>query len=95
MRTPKTHPRFQPGPARDRIDSFTEKGAREIARRIRNAWEGLGWAVDVRVERLPSVEVDDGRSIAHFTVRSDLVNGAARRRIGSSEYGHSRVLPQD
>lgn len=76
-----THPRFYPGPTRGRIDSFSEKGAHEIAHRIRSAWERMGWDVEVRVERISSEEIGDGRSIAHFTVRSDLVNGMAQRRL--------------
>lgn len=76
-----TYPQFQPGPARGRIDSFTEQGARETARQIRSAWRRLGWDVDVRVERIASADEGDGRSIAHFIVRSDLVNGLPRRRL--------------
>lgn len=77
----RTFPQFQPGPARGRIDTFTEQGARETARQIRSVWRRLGWDVDVRVERIASIEEGDGRSIAHFTVRSDLVNGLPQRRL--------------
>ncbi len=75
------HPRFFPGPTAGRLDGFTERGARELAHRIRSAWEKAGWDVEVRVERLSSEELGDGRSLAHFAVRSDLLNGMARRRL--------------
>lgn len=77
------HPRFFPGPMRGGLDSFTERGAQEIACRIRSAWERAGWDVEVRVVRISSEEVGDGRSTAHFAVRSDLVNGMAQRRRGA------------
>ncbi|WP_042443057.1 hypothetical protein [Azospirillum sp. B510] len=75
------YPRFHPGPSAGRLDSFSERGARELARRIRTAWARIGWDVEVRVERISSEELDDGRSLAHFTVRSDLVNGLPHRRL--------------
>ncbi|CAO3413293.1 hypothetical protein [Azospirillum doebereinerae] len=78
---PQPHPRFYPGPCRGKINGFTEKGARELARSIRNAWERAGWDVAVRIERISSEDIPDGRSIAHFTVRTDLVNGLAQRRL--------------
>ncbi|MBP2299631.1 hypothetical protein [Azospirillum picis] len=78
------HPRFQPGPSSGRLDGFSERGAHELARRIRAAWAKVGWDVEVRVERIASEELDDGRSIAHYTVRSDLMNGLAQRRRDES-----------
>ncbi|CAO3447202.1 hypothetical protein [Azospirillum largimobile] len=75
------YPRFHPGPSGGRLDSFSERGAHELARRIRAAWAKIGWDVEVRVERLASEELGDGRSIAHFTVRSDLINGLPQRRL--------------
>ncbi len=82
MRQP--HPRFHPGPSGGRLDGFSERGARELANRIRTAWARIGWDVEVRVERIASEELGDGRSVAHFTVRSDLVNGLPRRRLDQS-----------
>ncbi|CBS87511.1 hypothetical protein [Azospirillum lipoferum] len=78
---PQLYPRFHPGPSGGRLDSFSERGARELARRIREAWARIGWDVEVRVERIASEELGDGRSIAHFTVRSDLINGLPQRRL--------------
>jgi hypothetical protein len=78
---PQLHPRFHPGPSGGRLDGFSERGARELARRIREAWAKIGWDVEVRVERIASEELGDGRSIAHFTVRSDLINGLPQRRL--------------
>lgn len=78
---PQLYPRFHPGPCGGRLDGFSERGARELARRIREAWAKIGWDVEVRVERIASEEVGDGRSIAHFTVRSDLINGLPQRRL--------------
>ena len=78
---PQPYPRFHPGPCGGRLDGFSERGARELARRIREAWAKIGWDVEVRVERIASEELEDGRSIAHFTVRSDLVNGLPHRRL--------------
>ncbi|MBY6260669.1 hypothetical protein EI613_01855 [Azospirillum sp. 412522] len=75
------YPRFHPGPSAGRLDSFSERGAHELARRIRTAWANVGWDVEVRVERIASEEADDGRSMAHFTVRSDLLNGLPQRRL--------------
>lgn len=83
---PQPHPRFFPGPMRGRLDSFTERGAHEIARRVRSAWERAGWDVEVRVERISSEEIGDGRSMAHYTVRSDLVNGMAQRRLPAAPW---------
>lgn len=74
-------PRFHPGPASHRVDSFTEQGATELARRIRAAWRRQGWDVTVTVERVASAPDAEGRSLAHFTVRSDLVNGLPQRRL--------------
>lgn len=79
----KTHPRFFPGPTRGHLDSFSEEGARELAHRIRNAWGKLGWDVEVRIERISSEDIGDTRSKAHYTVRSDLVNGMAQRRLSA------------
>ncbi|HYF87012.1 hypothetical protein [Azospirillum sp.] len=78
---PQLYPRFHPGPSAGRLDSFSERGAHELARRIREAWAKIGWDVEVRVERIASEELGDGRSIAHFTVRSDLINGLPHRRL--------------
>lgn len=78
---PQLYPRFHPGPSGGRLDSFSERGAHELARRIRAAWAKIGWDVEVRVERIASEEVEDGRSIAHFAVRSDLINGLPQRRL--------------
>ncbi|MFP5517966.1 MAG: hypothetical protein ACLGJC_33420 [Alphaproteobacteria bacterium] len=78
---PQLYPRFHPGPSGGRLDGFSERGAHELARRIREAWAKIGWDVEVRVERIASEEAGDGRSIAHFTVRSDLINGLPRRRL--------------
>ncbi len=78
---PQLYPRFHPGPSAGRLDSFSERGAHELARRIRAAWAKIGWDVEVRVERIASEELGDGRSIAHFTVRSDLINGLPQRRL--------------
>lgn len=77
---PQLYPRFHPGPSGGRLDGFSERGAHELARRIREAWAKIGWEVEVRVERIASEELGDGRSIAHFTVRSDLINGLPQRR---------------
>ncbi|MBK1837658.1 hypothetical protein JHL17_09545 [Azospirillum sp. YIM B02556] len=85
---PPFHPRFHPGPSSGRLDSFSERGARELARRIRAAWARLGWDVEVRVERIASEELDDGRSIAHFIVRSDLINGLPHRRLDQRRAPH-------
>lgn len=78
---PQLYPRFHPGPSGGRLDSFSERGAHELARRIREAWAKIGWDVEVRVERIASEELGDGRSIAHFTVRSDLIDGLPQRRL--------------
>ncbi|PWC81217.1 hypothetical protein TSH100_28020 [Azospirillum sp. TSH100] len=78
---PRLYPRFHPGPSAGRLDSFSERGARELARRIRAAWANIGWDVEVRVEHISSEDIGDGRSIAHFTVRSDLINGLPQRRL--------------
>ncbi|KAA0598220.1 hypothetical protein J2848_001447 [Azospirillum lipoferum] len=87
---PRLYPRFHPGPSAGRLDSFSERGARELARRIRTAWANIGWDVEVRVERIASEELGDGRSVAHFTVRSDLVNGLPQRRLEQAV----RALPR-
>ncbi|KAA0581520.1 hypothetical protein [Azospirillum sp. Sh1] len=92
---PQPYPRFHPGPSAGRLDSFSERGARELARRIRTAWANIGWDVEVRVERLASEDVGDGRSIAHFIVRSDLINGMPQRRLdGRLEGAAARALPR-
>ncbi|PWC39083.1 hypothetical protein [Azospirillum sp. TSO35-2] len=88
---PQPYPRFHPGPSGGRLDGFSERGARELARRIRDAWARIGWDVEVRVERIASEELNDGRSIAHFTVRSDLINGLPQRRLSDAP---ARPAPQ-
>lgn len=88
---PQPYPRFHPGPSAGRLDSFSERGARELARRIRTVWANIGWDVEVRVERIASEELGDGRSIAHFIVRSDLINGLPQRRL---EGAAARALPR-
>lgn len=51
--------------------------------------------MEVRVERISSEDIEDGRSIAHFTVRSDLVNGIAQRRLSPAPHkALSRALPR-
>ncbi|PWC74778.1 hypothetical protein [Azospirillum sp. TSH64] len=92
---PQLYPRFHPGPSGGRLDSFSERGAHELARRIRTAWANIGWDVEVRVERIASEEVGDGRSTAHFTVRSDLINGLPQRRLSQRRPDEAaRALPR-
>ncbi len=74
-------PRFFPGPCPGRLDSFSEEGARELAHRIHSAWKRQGWEVEVRIERVASEDMGETRSKAHYTVRSDLINGMPHRRL--------------
>ncbi|MFD1623785.1 hypothetical protein [Azospirillum griseum] len=82
-------PRFFPGPCPGRLDSFSEQGARELAQRIRSSWNRLGWEVEVRIERIASEDMGDTRSKAHYTVRSDLINGMPQRRLSPPADGRA------
>lgn len=78
MRKRPPHPPFNASKASGRIDTFSERGANELANQIRHAWKQIGYDVEVRVEHIASTSEDDGRSVAHFAVRSDLVDGLPR-----------------
>lgn len=59
---------------REKIDTFTEEGAKEIAERIRAYWKARGFTVKTHIE----IERDARKERNLWSVRSDMLNGLPR-----------------
>lgn len=62
-------------------DLSSEAGARKLARAIKLYWMNLGYEVDIRLERIHSRGIS-GPDTEVWCVRSDMVDGRPRRKIG-------------